>query len=108
RVPVVFGNGGRFYARLFYTEQALGVQERLHAKIFAAIHRQGRDLSTVAAARALFVANGVDGDRFARVFNSPAVDRKVARAAQLMRAFRVRAVPSFGVAGRYWVSGRML
>lgn len=108
RVPVVFGNGGRFYARLFYTEKALGVLQRLHAKIFAVIHQQGRDLTTVATARALFVANGIDGNQFTKVFNSPAIDRKVARAVQLMRAFRVRAVPSFGVAGRYWVSGRML
>lgn len=108
RVPVVFGNGGRFYARLYYTAQALGVLERLHEKIFAAIHRQGRDLSTLAAARALFVANGVAGDDFTQTFNSPAIDRKVAHAVQLMRAFHVRAVPSLGVAGRYWVSGGML
>lgn len=107
RVPVVFGNGGRFYARLFYTAQAFGVLERLHAKIFAAIHQQGRNLTTLAAARALFVANGVNGAEFARVFNSPSIDQKVARAAQLARTFRVRAVPSFGVAGRYWVSGRL-
>lgn len=108
RVPVVFGNGGRFYARLYYTAQALGVLERLHAKIFAAIHRQGRDLSTLAAARALFVANGVAGDSFAKTFNSPAIDKKVAHAVELMRAFQVRAVPSIGVAGRYWISGSML
>lgn len=107
RVPVIFGQGGRFYARLFYTEKALGVFDRLHAKIFDAIHRQGRDLSNFAAARAFFEAHGVDGDHFAKIFNSPAIDEKIARAAQLMRAFRVRAVPSLGVAGQYWVSGIM-
>lgn len=107
RVPVVFGNNGRFYARLFYTEKALGVFDRLHGKIFDAIHRQGRDLSTLAAARAFFAAHGVSGERFAKIFNSPAIDRKVAHAIQLARAFRVRAVPSIGVAGRYWITGAM-
>lgn len=107
RVPVLFGAGGRFYARLFYTAKALGVLDRLHAKIFEAIHRQGRDLSNFAVARAFFEAHGVDGARFAEVLNSPAIDHKVARAARLARTFRIRVVPSLGVAGRYRVSAAM-
>lgn len=107
RVPVIFGADGRFYARLFYTARILGVLDRVHAKIFDTIHQRHKPLTNLAAARAFFRAQGVDGSRFTRVFNSPAVDRKIARAAQLMRAFHVRAVPSLGVAGRYWISGRM-
>lgn len=107
RVPVLYRADGRFYARLFYTEKALGVLDRLHAKIFAAIHTQGKRLDNFQAAQAFFEANGVDGERFKTVFNSPAIDKKIARAAQLMRAFKVRSVPSLGVAGRYWINGRM-
>lgn len=107
RVPVLFGAGGRFYARMFYTAKALGVLDRLHEKIFDAIHQQGKRLTSMKAARAFFEAHGVDGERFAKVFNSPAIDKKIARAAHLMRAFGVRAVPSLGVAGRYWITGRM-
>lgn len=107
RVPVLFGAGGRFYARMFYTAKILGVLDRVHADIFDAIHQQGMRLADMGAARAFFEAHGVDGERFGKVFNSPAVDKKIGRAAQLMRAFKVRAVPSLGVAGRYWVTGRM-
>lgn len=107
RVPVLYGADGRFYARMFYTAKALGVLQRVHAKIFDTIHQKGKPLTDLDAARAFFAAHGVDGARFAKVFNSPAIDQKVARAAQLMRAFKVRAVPSLGVAGRYWVNGRM-
>lgn len=107
RVPVVFGAGGRAYARLFYTEKILGVFDQMHAKIFDAIHNQGKRLSNFEAARAFFVAHGVDGERFEKVYNSPEVDKKVARAFELMRAFQVRAVPSLGVAGQYWVTGVM-
>lgn len=107
RVPVLFGADGRSYARLFYTEKILDVFDRLHSKIFDAIHQQGMNLADFEAARQFFVAHGVDGERFKKVYNSPAVDKKVARAAQLMRAFKVRAVPSLGVAGHYRVTGRM-
>lgn len=107
RVPVIFGADGRFYARLFYTAEILGVLHRVHEKIFETIHQRHKDLTNLAAARAFFHAQGVDSERFVRVFNSPAVDRKIARAARLMRAFNVRAVPSLGVAGRYWITGRM-
>jgi len=107
RVPVLYQAAGRFYARLFYTAKTLGVLERMHAKIFAAIHTQGKRLDNFQAARALFVANGVNGERFKVAFNSPAIDKQIAHAAQLMRAFAVRSVPSLGVAGRYWINGRM-
>lgn len=107
RVPVLFGAGGRFYARLFYTEKALGVLNSMHAKVFEAIQQQGLQLDNFQVAKAFFEANGISGTRFQQVFNSPAIDEKIVRAARLARAFDVRAVPSLGVAGRYWISGRM-
>lgn len=107
RVPVLFGADGRLYARMYYTAQALGVLERLHPKIFNAIHERGLALTTPDAIRAFFVTHGVDGERFDTVFDSAAIDKKVAYAGELMRRFKVRAVPSLGVAGRYWVTGRM-
>lgn len=107
RVPVLFGDAGRLYARMYYTARKLGVLERLHPKIFNAIHERGLALTTPEAIRAFFVSHGVEGERFDAVFGSAAIDKKVARAGELMRRFRVRAVPSLGVAGRYWVTGRM-
>jgi len=107
RVPVVFDNSSRFYARLFYTERELGVFDQLHGRIFDAIHRHDRKLGNLAGARAFVEKQGIDGERFERVLNSPAIDQRVARAEQLTRAYRVRAVPSLGVAGRYRITGRM-
>ncbi|RJS92544.1 thiol:disulfide interchange protein DsbA/DsbL [Salinisphaera sp. Q1T1-3] len=107
RVPVLFGEGGMSYARLYYTERALGVTDSLHKAIFDAIHQDGQPLATAAAQRAFLVAHGVDGKRFDAVYNSDAVSAKVRAVADRMRHFRVTAVPSMAVGDRYWVSGRL-
>lgn len=106
KVPVLFGRRGKIYARMFYTEKQLGVFDQLHERIFDAIHQQGKPLDTAAAIRKFFVAHGVDGQAFDKAFRSKAVDQQIEKAGKLMRAFRVMAVPTMGVAGRYWISGR--
>lgn len=106
RVPVTFGPGP-IYARLFYTAKALGVLDQLHDDIFDSIHQRQQPLTNVAAMRAFFVAHGVDAAAFDRAFNSKKVAAAVARATALMKAYGVVAVPSMGVAGKYWVSPRM-
>lgn len=106
RVPVLFGQGGLAYARLYYTEKRLGEVDTLHKRIFDAIHQDGRPLATRAAQRAFMVANGVSGSRFDAAYDSPEVDRAVQRVAQRMQHFRVTAVPSMAVGERYWVSGQ--
>lgn len=106
RVPVLFGAGGEAYARLFYTARKLGVLDPVHSKIFDAIHRDGRRLTSPAAMREFMVAQGVDGERFDEVFESEAVSDKLRDAARLMRAYQVTATPSLGIDGQYYVSGR--
>jgi len=78
----------------------------VHRRIFDAIHQNGRRLLSESAMRDFMAAQGVDGDRFAQVFESDAVSDKVRAAGQTMRAYQVRATPSMGVAGQYYVSGR--
>jgi len=108
RMPVTFSRAGPIYARMFFTAKALDVLDELHKPIFDAIHEDGRDLVSRGAIRAFFVANAdVDPDAFDRAFDSEAVQAEVERADRLMRAFGVRSVPSFGVAGRYWVPVKM-
>lgn len=106
RVPVTFGAAGPVYARVFYTAKALGVLHKLHADVFAAIHDHGKSLLKPDAIRAFFVAHGVDGKAFDKIFNSQAISDKIKAARSLMRAYRVTSVPSLGINGRYWVNAR--
>ncbi|GAB3672789.1 thiol:disulfide interchange protein DsbA/DsbL [Salinisphaera aquimarina] len=106
RVPVLFGAGGQVYARLYYAAEQLGVLDKVHEDIFTAIHEQGRRLLSEDDIRDFMEDHGVDGDRFAEAFDSDAVSDKVRAAGETMRAFRVTATPSLGVAGQYYLSGR--
>ena len=107
RVPVLFGQGGAAYARLYYTEQALGVTDRLHEAIFTAIHEQGRPLATRPAQRKFMIAHGVDGKAFDKAYDSEAVEAMIRSVATRMKRFQVTAVPSLSVGEQYWVSGRL-
>ncbi|HET7313599.1 thiol:disulfide interchange protein DsbA/DsbL [Salinisphaera sp.] len=107
RVPVLFGPGSQPYARLYYTEVALGVVDRLHDQIFDAIHQNGRPLTSEGQMRRFMVAHGVDGRRFDKVYNSQAVEDDVQGIIARMRRYPVTAVPSISVAGRYWTSGQV-
>jgi len=108
RMPVTFSGAGPIYARVFFTAKALGVLSELHTPIFNAIHEEGRRLVEQDDIRAFFVANAdVDPAAFDDAFTSDEVEARVERADRLMRAFGVTSVPSFGVAGRYWVPVKM-
>lgn len=106
RVPVLFGPSGEVYARLYYTEVELGVVDQMHDQIFDAIHQDGNLLANRAMIRAFMVAHGVNGKAFDKTFDSPQVTRQTAAVLPTMQRFPVTEVPSMGVAGRYWVSGR--
>lgn len=106
RVPATFGQAGPVYARVFYTAKELGLGQAFHEAFFDGIHQAGRRLVATEDIRAFFVEQGVAGQAFDETFNSEAIDERVANATSLMRAYGVTAVPSLGVAGRFWTNPR--
>lgn len=105
RVPVGFRDEFVPQQRLFYALRALGEIERLHARVFAAIHTQGIDLSAGPAIAEWVGQQGVDKARFVEVYNSREVREAVAGASQLQDAYGVEGVPAMGVAGRFYTDG---
>ncbi len=107
RAPVAFMPDFEVLQRLYFTLEAMGLVEKLHAKVFYAIHaeRQRFDKPEVAADWA--AKQGVDRAKFLERFNSFTVASKVIRATQLMNAYQVEGVPALGVAGRFYTDGTM-
>jgi protein dithiol oxidoreductase (disulfide-forming) len=105
RVPVGFRDEFVPQQRLFYALRALGEIERLHARVFAAIHTQGIDLSAGPAIAEWVGQQGVDKARFVEAYNSREVREAVAGASQLQDAYGVEGVPAMGVAGRFYTDG---
>ena len=109
RVPIAFQASDNFVMqqRLYYALEALGLVDKLHAKVFAAIHLEKKDLTKSDAIVDWVVKQGVDKAKFLAQFNSFAVATKAGRGTQLQNAYRVEGVPSLGVAGRFYTDGTM-
>jgi protein dithiol oxidoreductase (disulfide-forming) len=107
RVPVAFRDDFVPQQRLYYTLEAMGKVDELHAKVFHAIHVDrvpvDRDDSILAWAG----KQGLDKARFSELYKSFDVTSKARRATQLQDLFQVQGVPAMGIAGRYYTDGTM-
>ena len=105
RVPVAFRDDFVPQQRLYFALEAMGLVERLHAKVFKAIHEERQNLSKGDAIADWVVKQGVDKAKFLEQYNSFSTNTKVTRATQLQNAYRIEGVPALGVAGRFWTDG---
>lgn len=107
RVPIAFQSSFVPQQQFFYALEAMGLVEKVHAQVFAAIHRERLKLVSPADINAWVAKQGVDAAAFAGQFNSFSVVAKARRASQLMDAYRVEGVPALGVAGRFYTDGEL-
>jgi thiol:disulfide interchange protein DsbA len=107
RVPVAFQDSYQTQQRLFYALEAMNLLEKLHAKVFAAIHGERLSLVSEQAITDWVVKQGVDRAAFSGHFNSFSTASKVRRAQQLIAAYQVNGVPAMGVAGRFYTDGEL-
>src|SRR5882672_11247000 len=92
RVPVTWGEIHRSHARLFYTLQALGKEEALHAEVFAEMHErknymflQGNDGESMSAQLKFVTAHGISAGDFTNAYNSFTVQTDMQKADDLVR-----------------------
>lgn len=107
RVPVVFNPDAELHARAFYTAEALGKLDAMHAVFYDEIHARGNRLASRAALAELFARFDVDAATFEAAFDSSVVGARVQRAMEIAREYDVRATPWIVVAGRYATGPQM-
>ncbi len=107
RVPVGFRDDFVPQQRLFYTLEAMDLLDKLHAKVFAAVHVEKQPLNKGEAIADWMAKQGVDKEKFMTQFNSFSVATKTTRATQLQNTYRVEGVPALGVAGRFYTDGTL-
>lgn len=109
RVPVPFvGNDVEAKQKLYYTLEGLGKVDEYQGKLFKLIHTDRQPIFGDAAILAWADKEpGLDGKKFADMYKSFSVAGKVKRATQLQNSYQVSGVPSFGVAGRWYVDGEL-
>lgn len=106
RTPVAFSPAFVPMQRLYYSLESMKLVDKLHAKVFAAMHEERLQLTTPAAIVDWVAKQGVDRARFTEVFNSGPTGEKAAYAAKLQDEYGVEGTPALGVAGRYYISGQ--
>jgi thiol:disulfide interchange protein DsbA len=107
RMPVAFREDFAPQQRLFFSLEAMGLLDKLHVKVFQAIHGERLPLNTDASILTWIEKQGVDKTKFADTAKSFGVASKVKRAVQLQNDFKIEGVPSLGVAGRFYIDGTL-
>lgn len=107
RVPIAFQADFVPQQQLFFALEAMGLLEKFHARVFAAIHSEKQRLMSAEAITDWMVRLGIDKASFVAQFSSFATSNQASRARQLMTAYQVEGVPALGVAGRFYTDGGM-
>jgi thiol:disulfide interchange protein DsbA len=101
RVPAVFQDSWLPFARIYYTIDAMGLVDKLHHEVFAAIHKQKVRLQDPKVLFDWVATKGVDRKKFEETYNSFAVQSLTQRAPDITRRYNVPFTPSIVVDGRY-------
>ena len=92
-------------ATIFYTLEAMGLLDKLHTKVFDAIHKRQREPQHQGhARRSGSRRHGVDVAKYDEVEKSFAVQTKINRARQMTASYKVDGVPMLIVNGKYLTS----
>ncbi|HTR58937.1 MAG TPA: thiol:disulfide interchange protein DsbA/DsbL [Casimicrobiaceae bacterium] len=101
RVPVMFQQRWEALARIYYTLDALGEEQRLSPEVFKAIHVNNVPLYQDKAFFDWAASKGLDRNKVADIYNSFAVSSKFNRAKSLAAAYNIQSVPTIVVDGKF-------
>lgn len=106
RAPHTLGQPvGAVRNKAYYAAQMLGVVDKFHPALFAAIHGEGKAMTTPEEIRALFVkSTGVKAEDFDGAFSGFATDAGFRRGETTIQAMGITSVPTLVVNGQYFVS----
>lgn len=116
RVPIIFQPAWEPLARLYYALETMGVVDRLHGEVFAAIHEQHLRLQDPKALADWIATKGVDKQKFMDNYNSFSVQSRTRLAPEVASRYKsgvdggsqgIPFTPAFVVDGRYLTAPSM-
>ena len=107
RVPAVFQDSWVPLAQLYYTLEAMGLVDKLHHDVFAAIHTQKLKLQDPKALGDWVASKGVDRQKFNDTYNSFSVKSLAKRASDTASRYKVEFTPALVVDGRFMTGPSM-
>jgi protein dithiol oxidoreductase (disulfide-forming) len=106
RIPAVFSEQWGKHAKAYFTAEALGVVDKIHADMFEGVQAK-KELETEDQLAKFFVAHGVKEAEFRETYNSFMVDSKMRQAPALAAKYGITGVPAIIVNGKYRTNGTL-
>ncbi|MGR9052646.1 MAG: thiol:disulfide interchange protein DsbA/DsbL [Gammaproteobacteria bacterium] len=105
RQPAIFNSLWEMHAKAYFTAEALGIIDKVHADFFDAIQNKRKKLATEEELLKFFTEHGVSESDFHDAYNSFLVDTKVRQAKTMAPRYGVTGVPAIIINGKYKTNG---
>jgi thiol:disulfide interchange protein DsbA len=107
RVPVVRHDTWVPLAKTYYTLEAMGEVERLHAAVYRSYHVEDLSMSQEKVIAEWAEKHGLDREKFMAIYRSDETRQKVELARKMTMDYDIQGTPSIVVDGRYLTSSSM-
>ena len=101
RMPAVFQDSWVPHTKAYYTIEAMGLVDRLHHDVFAAVHDKKIRLQDPKVLFDWVAKQGVDREKFAQTYNSFAVQTRSQRGKEITANYDIPGTPAIVVDGKY-------
>ena len=107
RIPVAFRDDLVVHAALYFALESLNLVDRVHGKVFEAVHGSRTGLKSPGDITAFLQAQGLDPELVLRAMGSFTVTTRLQQAHALADGYAIEGTPTIGVDGRWTTDGRM-
>ena len=107
RIPALRRTAWVPLTRVYFALEQFGEIERLHEKVYQAVHEDGLNLGNSSELYKWAQKVGLDRGKLEQLLDSDLISAQVQRARDATLAYGITATPSFVVDGRYLTSGGM-
>jgi len=104
RVPAIIGPTWAEQAKAFYIAEELGMADSVRKKLFESIHKDGKQYYNEYTLMTFFTEQGVDAERFLKLYESPEIMEKASEARVKTVRYGIRGVPAIIVNGKYYTA----
>ncbi len=101
RIPAIFQDSWVPLSKAYYALEAMGLVEKLHHEVFAAIHTKNIRLQDPKVLFDWVASKGVDKNKFIATYNSFAVQSRTQRSIDMTRSYDIQGTPALVVDGKY-------
>lgn len=106
RIPVVFGRGSwELYARGYVTAEMMNAPEAAHAAMMDRLWKEKNIIRSMDELAAFYSQFGLDQDKFLATSSSFAVETRLMKDQQKVRAYGITGTPSLILNGKYRIAG---